>query len=191
LNDDSATPERILEGALRLLGRYGVKKLSMNDVGEAAGVTRGTVYRYFPSKSELIDALNHHENRQFELALREVATAHADTVDFLPKVLEFMLRYSQEHPVLHQLLDTEPAFMLGWIRSAFDDYVALLDEVLAPALVSPMPNGAPRDSRFTELILRVALSVYMFPNTDVALLARTISSLFHGAGYSTNAAAAK
>ena len=59
-----STEERILRAALRLVGRRGVKRLGMQEVSEAAGVSRGTVYRYFPSKDHLLDAVRPHAPRR-------------------------------------------------------------------------------------------------------------------------------
>jgi AcrR family transcriptional regulator len=162
-----------------MLGRHGVKKLSMSAIGEAAGVSRATVYNYFPTKGHLIDALNRHEKRRFESALRETALAHAGEPDYLLQVLEFVLRYSQEHVALHQLLETEPAFMLGWLQEAFSSYTELLEEVLQTefAIVGDAltPDGA--STHLAELTLRTALSVYIFPKTDVRALAETLHGL--------------
>ena len=52
-----STEDRILRATLRLLGRRGVKRLGMQEVSEAAGVSRATLYRYFPSKDRLMDAV--------------------------------------------------------------------------------------------------------------------------------------
>jgi TetR/AcrR family transcriptional regulator, mexCD-oprJ operon repressor len=46
----------IVEGAARLLATGG-EHVSMNDVAEAAGVARATVYRYFPNRGALLDQL--------------------------------------------------------------------------------------------------------------------------------------
>ena len=46
----------LLEAAARTLASYG-EQASMNDVAVAAGVARATVYRYFPNRNALLDAL--------------------------------------------------------------------------------------------------------------------------------------
>jgi AcrR family transcriptional regulator len=46
----------ILAAAARVLASTG-NQASMNDVAEAAGVARGTLYRYFPTRNALIDQL--------------------------------------------------------------------------------------------------------------------------------------
>ncbi|MDN5917214.1 MAG: TetR/AcrR family transcriptional regulator [Pseudonocardia sp.] len=48
--------ERLLIVSTRLFVERGYPAVSMNEVGEAAGVTGTAVYRYFPSKSELLAA---------------------------------------------------------------------------------------------------------------------------------------
>ena len=44
------TRERILDGAMAAIARHGLSKLGMSDVSHSAGVSRGTLYRYFPSR---------------------------------------------------------------------------------------------------------------------------------------------
>ena len=51
------TPARILEAAEEVLRRYGPAKANVVDVARALGVSHGSVYRHFPSKAALRDAV--------------------------------------------------------------------------------------------------------------------------------------
>ena len=62
LRELGATPEpsareQILEAALGHVGRPGLAEVSMDDVAEAAGVSRATLYRLFPGKPALFRGL--------------------------------------------------------------------------------------------------------------------------------------
>lgn len=48
--------EEILSAAAQVLARSG-EAASMNDVATAAGIARGTLYRYFPSRQALVERL--------------------------------------------------------------------------------------------------------------------------------------
>ncbi len=50
----NTTRERILEAALELFIRQGIRKTSIDDVADRAGVTRVTVYRHFSDRQQLI-----------------------------------------------------------------------------------------------------------------------------------------
>jgi AcrR family transcriptional regulator len=57
MNDTVLTSERILEVAEEVLRRYGPGKATVVDVARALGVSHGSVYRHFPSKAALRDAV--------------------------------------------------------------------------------------------------------------------------------------
>ena len=46
----------ILEAATSLFLRYGVKRTGMNDIAEAAGISRQTLYKAFANKDEVLQA---------------------------------------------------------------------------------------------------------------------------------------
>src|SRR5271156_3060439 len=59
------TQERILLASLGLIGRRGVRRLGMQEIAEAAGVSRGTLYRYFPSKDHVLAAAADYDAQRF------------------------------------------------------------------------------------------------------------------------------
>lgn len=48
--------ENIVEAAVRLFSRYGVKRTSMNDIAAEAGISRQTLYNAFSNKDEVLQA---------------------------------------------------------------------------------------------------------------------------------------
>lgn len=57
MNESVLTAQRILEAAEDVLRRYGPAKATVVDVARVLGVSHGSVYRHFPSKAALRDAV--------------------------------------------------------------------------------------------------------------------------------------
>jgi len=68
--------ERVLTGAVELMGRGGLGAFSMDELAMAAGVSRATVYRLFPTKAALFREIVRHYS-PFEPAMAVLA-AHGD-----------------------------------------------------------------------------------------------------------------
>jgi AcrR family transcriptional regulator len=73
-----ARREQILEVALDVLGSAGYHGASMNDIAEAAGVTKPVLYQHFTSKRELFLALVDEAGQRL---LTAIATATANAPD--------------------------------------------------------------------------------------------------------------
>lgn len=58
------TFERILDTTARLLDEHGVERISTNLIASRAGVNIATLYKYFPNKLSVINALFEHQMRQ-------------------------------------------------------------------------------------------------------------------------------
>ena len=46
-------PQQIIEAALQVFGECGLAKARLQDIAKRAGVSKGTIYLYFPNKEEL------------------------------------------------------------------------------------------------------------------------------------------
>lgn len=74
----SARREQILDVAIDVFGRAGYYGASMNDIAEAAGVTKPVLYQHFDSKSDLYRALLDEVGARM---LSAIAKATADATD--------------------------------------------------------------------------------------------------------------
>ncbi len=50
-------PQQILDAAFRVFGARGLHRATLDDVAREAGITKGTIYLYFPSKAALFSAM--------------------------------------------------------------------------------------------------------------------------------------
>jgi TetR/AcrR family transcriptional regulator len=53
-------PEQILKAALEVFGESGLANARLQDIAERAGVSKGTIYLYFPNKEELFREMIRH-----------------------------------------------------------------------------------------------------------------------------------
>lgn len=160
-----ATRDRILEGALLAMGRVGMRRLTMSDVSERSGVSRGTVYRYFPSKEDLLAVLAEYERDRFSEGLRSALADVPGTELGLGTVAEYILGYLRRHPALTLLIETEPAFVLGFLRQQLPVFHQITAELLDPVMQNAVPvkEGWISVAELNELLLRVVLSVFLVP----------------------------
>jgi len=88
----SPTRVRILKSASLLFYRKGVRAVSMDDVAEAANVTKMTVYQHFRSKEALLlDTLRaRHVERQTRLAKYIASTAHLPPAQRLGSIFDWL-----------------------------------------------------------------------------------------------------
>ncbi|MEW9551599.1 TetR family transcriptional regulator [Nonomuraea sp. NPDC050783] len=75
MTDGILTPEQILAAAQDVLRRYGPAKATVVDVARALGVSHGSVYRHFPSKTALREAVTQRWLEQSHAGLAVVMAA--------------------------------------------------------------------------------------------------------------------
>jgi AcrR family transcriptional regulator len=165
-----ATRDRILEGALAALGRVGPRRLTMSDVSDRAGLSRGTVYRYFPTKEDLLAVLAEYEQDRFAEGLRR-ALEEDDRPPTLAAVVEYIIGYLRQHPALPLMIDVEPEFVLAFLRRQMPVFHRITEELLGPVMAGsrPVEEGWVTVAELDDLLLRVVLSVFLVPGQDGAV----------------------
>jgi AcrR family transcriptional regulator len=103
------TVNAILDAVIRLLKRGGASSITTNSIAEAAGVSIGSVYQYFPNKRAIFIALHERHIEQVDRVLqRKVSVSARESLDRLVfHLMDGMIEVHASDPELAALLDTE------------------------------------------------------------------------------------
>jgi AcrR family transcriptional regulator len=83
-----ARPAELLDAALTLFVEKGFAATRSEEVAKAAGVSKGTLYLYFPSKEELLKAvIQHFLGAEIEAGVQEAAAADGPSAQALEQLL--------------------------------------------------------------------------------------------------------
>ncbi len=160
----SASVLKILDGALRAINDLGARRLSMSDISEASGVSRGTLYRYFSSKEDVLAAVSEFVCMSFEEGIRTAGEDIADPVERFRVVMRFFAQFTNERSP-QRIFEIESAFHLEFFRSHFCRHKAAVRAALGPVLDHfEMLKGEPIDrDGFVESLVRLQLSTLIVP----------------------------
>jgi len=101
--------EQILRTATRLFARRGFEATDLQDVADALGVGKGTLYRYFPSKRDLFQAGVDRVMRRMKATIDGAIDGIADPLDQITAAIRAYLRFFHDHPQYVELLIQERA----------------------------------------------------------------------------------
>jgi AcrR family transcriptional regulator len=151
---DASTSERILSATAEVLGRNGMSKLSLSEVAVQAGVSRPTLYRWFASKEELLDAFGVWERQAFDNGII-AATAGLRGNEKLDAALRFIVAYQQSYSGV-RMIDIEPGHVIGQMSSVIP--------VMRERLEKMLPGA--RGSVAAATAIRVAVAHYIVRSDD-------------------------
>jgi len=104
MTNETLTPERILEAAEEVLRRFGPAKTTVVDVARALGVSHGSIYRHFPSKAALHDAVAEHWLAEKSVPLSTIANEDGPAPERLRRWLNLLCsmkrKYALDDPEL-------------------------------------------------------------------------------------------
>ena len=173
------TIANILAATEQIVLESGAERISILDVCKAAGVSRGTFYRYFSSQDELLDAFSRHKRDRFHRALVD-ATEPFDDPDERFEALIAHLENYLEHGKARRLLVVAPEYALGFFKRIFHDSIVRFEDVLGPVFdVWDERLGSKVDRELVcEMLIRYVLSEQLVPgSTDRRSLPRRVGRM--------------
>lgn len=167
---EDAARRRIVKAATACIDRAGLAKTNLSHIAAEAGVTRQTVYRYFPSLTEILRAVAVAGAEEFAERMRAHLAAFDSPVEVAVESVVFAVRSLTTEPHLGLLLQagqadsftagatTPPSFVLGTriLRDAEVDWAAV---------------GVTTDAELqglAEILMRLFMSFLQFPSTPPA-----------------------
>jgi len=104
---ERSTSEKIASAARRLLDREGADAVTMRRVAEAVGITAMAVYRHYPNRAGLLNALADEGFAELTLRLESLRTS-GDMTKRLERVMDVFLDHALERPRLFELMFLKP-----------------------------------------------------------------------------------
>jgi AcrR family transcriptional regulator len=103
---EDSIQQQIIQAAQQLFERYGLHKVTMDDVAREIGKRRSSIYYYYKNKEEILDAAIEVEMREI---LAEIGQAIALAPTFSQKLHAYCitrLRISQTRRALYTMIDS-------------------------------------------------------------------------------------
>ncbi|HEY6533218.1 MAG TPA: helix-turn-helix domain-containing protein [Acidimicrobiales bacterium] len=172
------TSATILEATRQAMTGLAPERLSMSAVARAAGVSRPTLYRWFPTKEDLLAAVAAYEEEQFTAGLREVIDLHPLPAERLDAALRYLVTYL-ESSAFPEPIGDHPAFALRWLAEGMPRQIDTFGDLLGDALdtIPAVAAGEVSRREATELLLRLAYSHFLIPHSDSEAFLEAIHGL--------------
>jgi AcrR family transcriptional regulator len=139
--DAALTAERILEAAEDVLRRFGPDKATVVDVARVLGVSHGSVYRHFPSKAALRDAVTERWLERISTPLEAVAAEERPAPERLRRWLELLISAKRSRAMDDPELFATYMRLVADARGVVSAHVGHLADQLARIIADGVARG--------------------------------------------------
>ncbi|WP_410623939.1 TetR/AcrR family transcriptional regulator [Amycolatopsis sp. cmx-8-4] len=158
---------RIVEAATACLDRAGLAKTSLSDVAAEAGVTRQTVYRYFPGLKDILRAVGLAGVEEFAGRMERHLASFGTAAEAAVESVVFAVRTVPDEPYLGLLLQAgEGEYFTAGVTSqlAFSAGAGILRNVPVDWAAAGVESDDDLQS-LAEILMRLFLSFLQYPST--------------------------
>jgi AcrR family transcriptional regulator len=162
-----ATTQRILDAALAEAAATGLRRLTVEDVVRRAGVARMTLYRRYPRREDLVQALVNRETQRFLTAVAEGAGRGTDRRDGLTEAFIAAVEFARGHPLLRRAGQTEPGSLVEAVAADEARLLAVGSAFIARHIHGDRPGTPSRSTRWVaDVWARLFVTYVAVPPTD-------------------------
>ena len=151
------TREVIIKVARKLFAKQGIGNITMNDVAVAANKSRRTVYTYFQSKEELLEASIEMEVKKISAAMTKVAMSNLPPDKKIIKLIFVRLQTTRNVVRRNGCPPSDYILIIEHIRKTFDaKEIALFRHIIADGNQKGIFNTESADlaARFLHFCLK-------------------------------------
>lgn len=141
MTEAALTPDRILEAAEDVLRRFGPTKTTVVDVARALGVSHGSVYRHFPSKAALRDAVTERWLARVSAPLALVAAEDSPAPERLRRWFDLLIRSKRKKVLDDPELFATYCALVADAREVVTAHVNTLTGQIAKILADGLARG--------------------------------------------------
>lgn len=105
--DPNAKRRKIFNAALQVFADKGFHNTTMDEIAQVSQVAKGTLYRYFNSKEDLLEQLLRTTSRELAVRFSEAFGAEGDILKQIETFIRSWLIFIEENHVLYRLVQVE------------------------------------------------------------------------------------
>jgi AcrR family transcriptional regulator len=152
-----ATIDAVLQAATHILGQRGWRGITTNAVAEAAGVSIGSLYQYFPNKLALVEAVRVRHFDEVLAILRAAADGQLPRARRIESLVDGMIGVHSRYPAAHRVL-LEEAPRSADAAPAHDRFAAILQQRYQAIVRANSPGLSKDDARVVARVLASAVA---------------------------------
>jgi AcrR family transcriptional regulator len=146
----------------------GISNTGMREVARAANIARSTLYRYFPSRDDVLVAVIKQEMDAANVAIQRGLGAYSEPADIIVEGLILALREIPERPLLRAVFASDEdarARRIVWSSQIIVEFgEELMENVIQPALEAKVLQDKVQPRILVEWVYRVLLSFLTLPS---------------------------
>ena len=132
--------EAFLDAAERLFSTIGFRASTMEVIAREAGYSRGSIYRQFPTRDSLVDALIQRTTQRHTAGILSRLPADAESLDILIEAMVIVATELVHDPLLKTISDESDEGTIGRMLANNAPLVEMVEPVIAEMLSSDDGN---------------------------------------------------
>jgi len=96
MEDQDQTKDKILQGALELFLKYGVRSVSMDDIARHLSISKKTIYQYFVDKDDIVSQATSNHMLHTKTSFDALTGVSKNALDELMRIQMFMRKNMQD-----------------------------------------------------------------------------------------------